>query len=200
MFMMDELRRRRADVVGEAAEQMESSKRGMALSSKEQSDNEALSSRYIAYLRSIKDNWSSCHAARLLTPALLVYIHQRFLMLSTPLKVRVLTSFLYLRPALVRFVFHAFLPCPSPVVSEDRTTLPPESLPSWVQIDSPAAPPEGLLPCGLVRIKPKDFSERVPVFFVCGSDVFPVTWSILPSHIGKHGGRCRYKERSSCLD
>ncbi|CBZ51721.1 conserved hypothetical protein [Neospora caninum Liverpool] len=62
--------------------------------------DEALSSRYIAYLRSIKDNWSSCHAARLLTPALLVYIHQRFIMLSTPLKVRVLTSFLYLRPAL----------------------------------------------------------------------------------------------------
>ncbi|PFH34796.1 hypothetical protein BESB_068290 [Besnoitia besnoiti] len=62
--------------------------------------DEALSSRYIAYLRSIKDNWSSCHAARLLTPELLVYIHQRFIMLSTPLKVRVLTSFLYLRPRL----------------------------------------------------------------------------------------------------
>lgn len=74
-------------------------------SNKEKSDTEALSSRYIAYLRSIKDNWSSCHAARLLTPALLVYIHQRFLMLSTPLKVRVLTSFLYLRPALVSCSF-----------------------------------------------------------------------------------------------
>ncbi|KEP60600.1 UNVERIFIED_CONTAM: hypothetical protein HHA_284570 [Hammondia hammondi] len=75
-------------------------KGGAATGTTKLSRNEALSSRYIAYLRSIKDNWSSCHAARLLTPALLKYIHQRFIMLSTPLKVRVLTSFLYLRPAL----------------------------------------------------------------------------------------------------
>ncbi|PHJ24475.1 apicomplexan specific protein [Cystoisospora suis] len=97
---MDDLRRMRAEGVGEAVEKKEGSNPGPAPSNTEKSDNEALSSRYIAYLRSIKDNWSSCHAARLLTPALLVYIYQRFLMLSTPLKVRVLTSFLYLRPAL----------------------------------------------------------------------------------------------------
>ena len=61
----------------------------------------ALSARYVAYLGCIKDNWSSCHAAKLLDENLIAYLRPRFVLLSTPLKVRVLTSFLYIKPDLV---------------------------------------------------------------------------------------------------
>ncbi|CDI74047.1 hypothetical protein, conserved [Eimeria praecox] len=57
----------------------------------------ALSARYVAYLGCIKDNWSSCHAAKLLDENLIAYLRPRFVLLSTPLKVRVLTSFLYIK-------------------------------------------------------------------------------------------------------
>ena len=61
----------------------------------------ALSARYVSYLGCIKDNWSSCHAAKLLDENLIAYLRPRFVLLSTPLKVRVLTSFLYIKPDLV---------------------------------------------------------------------------------------------------
>lgn len=60
-----------------------------------------LSEKYVAYLGCIKDNWSSCHAAKLLTEDLIEYLRPRFVLLSTPLKVRVLTSLLYIKPELV---------------------------------------------------------------------------------------------------
>ncbi|CDJ66860.1 hypothetical protein, conserved [Eimeria necatrix] len=67
-------------------------------SSGEDSDkSNALSAKYVAYLGCIKDNWSSCHAAKLLDEELISYLRPRFVLLSTPLKVRVLTSFLYIK-------------------------------------------------------------------------------------------------------
>ncbi|KAK2194945.1 hypothetical protein BdWA1_001133 [Babesia duncani] len=65
-------------------------------------DNElvALSDQYVEYLKLIKDNWSSCRAAKILSYSLLRYIVPRFRQLSAPLRVRMLTSFLYLKDAL----------------------------------------------------------------------------------------------------
>ncbi|KAL8440544.1 hypothetical protein Efla_003215 [Eimeria flavescens] len=62
--------------------------------------SQALSAKYVAYLGCIKDNWSSCHAAKLLDEDLIAYIQPRFVLLSTPLKVRVLTSLLYIKTEL----------------------------------------------------------------------------------------------------
>lgn len=59
--------------------------------------SQALSAKYVAYLGCIKDNWSSCHAAKLLDEELIAYLRPRFVLLSTPLKVRVLTSLLYIK-------------------------------------------------------------------------------------------------------
>ncbi|CDJ50453.1 hypothetical protein, conserved [Eimeria brunetti] len=64
----------------------------------------ALSARYVAYLGCIKDNWSSCHAAKLLDEDLITYLRPRFVLLSTPLKVRVLTSFLYIKADLIPYI------------------------------------------------------------------------------------------------
>ena len=61
----------------------------------------AISAKYVAYLGCIKDNWSSCHAAKLLDEELISYLRPRFVLLSTPLKVRVLTSLLYIKADLV---------------------------------------------------------------------------------------------------
>ncbi|OEH80632.1 uncharacterized protein LOC34620151 [Cyclospora cayetanensis] len=60
----------------------------------------AISAKYVAYLGCIKDNWSSCHAAKLLDEELIAYLRPRFVLLSTPLKVRVLTSLLYIKAEL----------------------------------------------------------------------------------------------------
>ncbi|KAL8274593.1 hypothetical protein Esti_001496 [Eimeria stiedai] len=62
--------------------------------------SQALSAKYVAYLGCIKDNWSSCHAAKLLDEELILYLRPRFVLLSTPLKVRVLTSLLYIKTEL----------------------------------------------------------------------------------------------------
>lgn len=67
----------------------------------ESEKSHALSAKYVAYLGCIKDNWSSCHAAKLLDEELISYLKPRFIVLSTPLKVRVLTSFLYIKSDLV---------------------------------------------------------------------------------------------------
>ncbi|KAK1441860.1 hypothetical protein BgAZ_501920 [Babesia gibsoni] len=59
-----------------------------------------LSDQYVEYLKRIKDNWSSCHAAKILTVELVRYIVPRFRQLSAPLRVRILTSFFYLKDTL----------------------------------------------------------------------------------------------------
>ncbi|AFZ79960.1 hypothetical protein BEWA_028090 [Theileria equi strain WA] len=67
------------------------------------SELKKLSDYYVEYLKLIKDNWSSCHAAKILTRDLLKYIVPRFRQLSAPLRVRILTSFLYIKENLVSF-------------------------------------------------------------------------------------------------
>ncbi|GFE53887.1 hypothetical protein BaOVIS_012910 [Babesia ovis] len=59
-----------------------------------------LSDQYVEYLKLIKDNWSSCHASKVLTFELVRYIVPRFRQLSAPLRVRILTSFFYLKDTL----------------------------------------------------------------------------------------------------
>ncbi|ORM40395.1 uncharacterized protein BXIN_1993 [Babesia sp. Xinjiang] len=59
-----------------------------------------LSDQYVEYLKLIKDNWSSCHASKVLTLELVRYIVPRFRQLSAPLRVRILTSFFYLKDTL----------------------------------------------------------------------------------------------------
>ncbi|CAA9990827.1 conserved Plasmodium protein, unknown function [Plasmodium knowlesi strain H] len=61
----------------------------------EQESNE-ISDKYIKYLECIKNNWSSSQASKLLNNKLIKYISERFLYMSSSLKVRVLTSFFYL--------------------------------------------------------------------------------------------------------
>ncbi|SCQ16862.1 negative elongation factor A, putative [Plasmodium ovale] len=61
----------------------------------EQEVNE-ISDKYIKYLECIKNNWSSSQASKLLNKKLIKYISERFLYMSSSLKVRVLTSFFYL--------------------------------------------------------------------------------------------------------
>ncbi|CAG9472094.1 negative elongation factor A, putative [Plasmodium vivax] len=61
----------------------------------EQESNE-ISDKYIKYLECIKNNWSSSQASKLLNSKLIKYISERFLYMSSSLKVRVLTSFFYL--------------------------------------------------------------------------------------------------------
>ncbi|SOV21927.1 conserved Plasmodium protein, unknown function [Plasmodium sp. DRC-Itaito] len=55
-----------------------------------------ISDKYIKYLECIKNNWSSSQASKLLNKNLIKYISQRFLYMSSSLKVRVLTSFFYI--------------------------------------------------------------------------------------------------------
>ncbi|CXJ16019.1 negative elongation factor A, putative [Plasmodium berghei] len=55
-----------------------------------------ISDKYIKYLECIKNNWSSSQASKLLNEKLIKYISERFLYMSSSLKVRVLTSFFYL--------------------------------------------------------------------------------------------------------
>ncbi|VWU49760.1 negative elongation factor A, putative [Hepatocystis sp. ex Piliocolobus tephrosceles] len=59
-------------------------------------ENNEISDKYIKYLECIKNNWSSSQASKLLNEKLIKYISERFLYMSSSLKVRVLTSFLYL--------------------------------------------------------------------------------------------------------
>ncbi|GBE62286.1 hypothetical protein, conserved [Babesia ovata] len=59
-----------------------------------------LSDQYVEYLKLIKDNWSSCHASKILNLELVQYIVPRFRQLSAPLRVRILTSFFYLKDTL----------------------------------------------------------------------------------------------------
>ncbi|EDO07039.1 uncharacterized protein BBOV_IV006830 [Babesia bovis T2Bo] len=59
-----------------------------------------LSDQYVEYLKLIKDNWSSCHATKVLSFDLIRYIVPRFRQLSAPLRVRILTSFFYLKDTL----------------------------------------------------------------------------------------------------
>ncbi|CRH02471.1 conserved Plasmodium protein, unknown function [Plasmodium relictum] len=61
----------------------------------EQENNE-ISDNYIRYLECIKNNWSSSQASKILNKKLIKYISERFLYMSSSLKVRVLTSFFYL--------------------------------------------------------------------------------------------------------
>lgn len=63
-------------------------------------DDYSLSNQYVEYLKLIKDNWSSCHAAKVLSFELICYLEQRFLQLSAPLRVRILTSFLYIKESI----------------------------------------------------------------------------------------------------
>ncbi|KAK1939565.1 hypothetical protein X943_001080 [Babesia divergens] len=56
-----------------------------------------LSDQYVEYLKLIKDNWSSCHASKILSLDLVRYIVPRFRQLSAPLRVRILTSFFYIK-------------------------------------------------------------------------------------------------------
>ncbi|XP_952762.1 uncharacterized protein TA07285 [Theileria annulata] len=62
-----------------------------------ESDLKKISDQYVEYLRFIKDNWSSCHASKILNNKLIRYITPRFRQLSAPLRVRILTSFLYIK-------------------------------------------------------------------------------------------------------
>lgn len=62
-----------------------------------ESDLKRISDQYVEYLKLIKDNWSSCHASKILNQKLIRYIVPRFRQLSAPLRVRILTSFLYIK-------------------------------------------------------------------------------------------------------
>lgn len=59
-----------------------------------------LSDLYIAYLSQLSSTWSSYTAARMLKPDLVGYMVSRFHRCSTPIKVRILMSFLYISPQL----------------------------------------------------------------------------------------------------
>ncbi|CRG97611.1 conserved Plasmodium protein, unknown function [Plasmodium gallinaceum] len=59
-------------------------------------ENNEISDNYIRYLECIKNNWSSSQASKILNKKLIKYISERFLYMSSSLKVRVLTSFFYL--------------------------------------------------------------------------------------------------------
>ncbi|SBS90438.1 negative elongation factor A, putative [Plasmodium malariae] len=63
---------------------------------KNERENNEISDKYIKYLECIKNNWSSSQASKLLSKKLIKYISERFLYMSSSLKVRVLTSFFYL--------------------------------------------------------------------------------------------------------
>lgn len=63
-----------------------------------------LSDQYVEYLKLIKDNWSSCHASKILSLDLVRYIVPRFRQLSAPLRVRILTSFFYIKDNLVSHI------------------------------------------------------------------------------------------------
>lgn len=54
------------------------------------------SSAYVTYLEALASRWSSASAASLIDSELLAYLQPRFHRCSTPLKVRVILSFLYL--------------------------------------------------------------------------------------------------------
>lgn len=60
-----------------------------------------LSASYVTFLKHLSGSWSSHSAAKMLTPELIRYIRPRFHRCSTPLKVRILTSLLYLSPELL---------------------------------------------------------------------------------------------------
>ncbi|EAN31421.1 hypothetical protein TpMuguga_04g00069 [Theileria parva strain Muguga] len=62
-----------------------------------EADLKKISDQYVEYLKLIKDNWSSCHASKVLNNKLIRYIAPRFRQLSAPLRVRILTSFLYIK-------------------------------------------------------------------------------------------------------
>lgn len=66
-----------------------------------EADLKKISDQYVEYLKLIKDNWSSCHASKVLNNKLIRYIAPRFRQLSAPLRVRILTSFLYIKDHLV---------------------------------------------------------------------------------------------------
>lgn len=61
---------------------------------------EQLSATYVRYLRLLSCSWSSHGAARLLSKDLIQYMRPRIHRCSTPLKVRILTSLLYLPDSL----------------------------------------------------------------------------------------------------
>ncbi|CDR97643.1 hypothetical protein, conserved [Babesia bigemina] len=75
------------------------SRRGVADMTTDESLRQ-LSDQYVEYLKLIKDNWSSCHASKMLNVELVQYIVPRFRQLSAPLRVRILTSFFYLKDTL----------------------------------------------------------------------------------------------------
>lgn len=64
----------------------------------EAEQQERLSNAYVAYLQHLSSSWSSYSAARILKSDLLAYICPRFHRCSTPIKVRILTSLLYISP------------------------------------------------------------------------------------------------------
>lgn len=59
-------------------------------------EQKKISEGYINYLECIKNNWSSSQASKLLNACLIKHISERFLYMSSSLKVRVLTSLFYL--------------------------------------------------------------------------------------------------------
>lgn len=58
--------------------------------------DESLACAYVEYLEAFTKRWSSAYAGKLVTVDLLAYLQPRFHRCSTPIKVRVLLSFLYL--------------------------------------------------------------------------------------------------------
>jgi hypothetical protein len=61
-----------------------------------------LSEQYITFLKLLADNWNSYEGAKMLTADLINYIFPRFHRCSTPIKVRILISFVYISPELLK--------------------------------------------------------------------------------------------------
>eukprot|EP01054_Gregarina_sp_Poly1_P006514 Gregarina_sp_Poly_1__6513@NODE_348_length_9346_cov_198_894493_g291_i0_p4_GENE_NODE_348_length_9346_cov_198_894493_g291_i0NODE_348_length_9346_cov_198_894493_g291_i0_p4_ORF_typecomplete_len239_score44_22Npun_R1517/PF18068_1/1_2e04Npun_R1517/PF18068_1/0_081PH_4/PF15404_6/0_16Cnd1/PF12717_7/0_15HA/PF03457_14/0_28_NODE_348_length_9346_cov_198_894493_g291_i028793595 len=65
-------------------------------SAKQRPEHQAPASAYVDYLEVLASKWSSSSAAAHITPQLLEYLQPRFHRCSTPIKIRVVLSFLYL--------------------------------------------------------------------------------------------------------
>ncbi|KAF7458086.1 hypothetical protein HWI79_1401 [Cryptosporidium felis] len=64
------------------------------------SDDEEGYEPYIKYLQALSLSWSSCHASSMLTKDLVEYMVPRFQDCSTPIKVRIIMSILYISDSL----------------------------------------------------------------------------------------------------
>ncbi|KAH8738824.1 apicomplexan specific protein [Cryptosporidium ryanae] len=84
----------------EAEERDEETTRKRAVDTIENDEDEESYEPYIKYLRALSMSWSSCQASSMLTKDLVDYIVPRFQDCSTPIKVRIIMSILYISDSL----------------------------------------------------------------------------------------------------